>query len=217
MKFLTATFASLALSASAAHADYLTQTCEEAVALSALPAQLRAGSSVYVLTETGFKKTIEGNGPFTCIVERNHPNAIIPQCLDTEGARTIIPAIQHRTLMAMRGETAANISQDFHERAANGEYSAPKSIGVNYMMSHYNYIYIRSMKQIMRIPPHLMHYAPHVTDKDVGAVEGAQQKGLPHIGDPGIHGYFISFVESPASPSDVMNSCKGQIAENPPS
>lgn len=39
---------------SASAIEYLTVECEQALALSALPAQMRAGSSIYVLKPEGF-------------------------------------------------------------------------------------------------------------------------------------------------------------------
>lgn len=197
--------------------DYLTTPCEEALALSALPVQMRAGSSVFVLKPEGFVKTTEGTGPFTCIVERNHIKSLIPQCLDQKGAAVIIPAIIHKTTMALSGVPAEQIRADFDARAESGEFKAPDHIGVNYMMSHYNYIYLQGPGRVMRIPPHLMHYAPNVADADIGVAADAQQKGMPHINDQGIHGYYISFVEGPSDFKAVQRACAGQVGDFPPS
>ncbi|MEO0425249.1 MAG: hypothetical protein AAF184_23130, partial [Pseudomonadota bacterium] len=56
----------------------LPRACEEALALSALPLRLREQASVYALTDQGFELTRRSDGPFTCIVERNHARSIIP-------------------------------------------------------------------------------------------------------------------------------------------
>lgn len=197
--------------------DYLTTQCEEALALSALPEQLRAGSSIYVLKPEGFTKTVEGTGTFTCIVERNHPKSIIPQCIERQDADDLVPAIIRKSEMVMNGAKGAEISADFDARVESGEYSSPDFIGVNYMMSHYNYIYVQGANSIRRIPPHLMHYAPGVTNAEVQAAPFAASKGLPHINQPGIHGYYISFVEAPSDFSDVQRACAGQMGDFPPS
>ena len=217
-KLSIAVAASISLSAQSVSAiDYMTAECEQALALSALPSQMRAGASIYVLTADGFAKTIESTGPFTCIVQRNHPKSLIPQCLDQQGAELLIPAIIHKTNMALSGASAADIQTDFQARAASGEFKAPDQLGVNYMMSHYNYIYLQGPGRVVRIPPHLMHYAPNVTDEDIGAADDAPQKGMPHINDQGIHGYYISFVEDPSDFSDVQSACAGQVGDFPPS
>lgn len=197
-------------------AEYLTTSCEQALALSALPIQMRPGSSVYTLGKEGFKKTLSGDGPFTCIVERNHPKSLIPQCVDAAGVDVIVPAIMHKSMQAMQGLAPTEINADFKARADRGEFVAPESIGVNYMMSSYNYIYLQGPNLIANIPPHLMHYAPNVANADIKAAEDAQRRGLPHINDQGIHGYFISFVESASDSSDVKNACAGQVADTPP-
>lgn len=217
-----ATAAALSLSAhavsgqAAPSVDYLSTRCEQALALSALPIQLRADASIYTLGWDGFRKTVSGDGPFTCIVERNHPKSLIPQCVDAAGADEIIPAIIHKTKLAMTGMKPSDIKADFRARAERGEFVAPASIGVNYMMSAYNYIYLQGANRIANIPPHLMHYAPDVTNEDIQAAPDAQRKGLPHINDRGIHGYFIAFVEETSDPSQVQQACAGQVGDFPP-
>ena len=202
---------------SASAIDYLTAECEQVLAVSALPSQMRAGASIYVLQPSGFIKTVQGDGPFTCIVQRNHAKSLIPQCVDRRGAEVLIPAMIHKTNMYLSGATAAEVRADFDARTESGEFVAPDNIGVNYMMSHYNYIYLRGPGRVERVPPHLMHYAPNITNEDVRAVEGAAQKSMPHINDQGIHGYYISFVEGPSDFSDVQRSCAGQVGDFPPS
>jgi hypothetical protein len=194
-------------------AQNLSTQCEQALALSALPKGLRANASAYTYSENGFEKTLTRGGPFTCIVERNHPGSIVPQCLDEEGTNVIVPAIIHKSNLALKGMKPSDIRTDFEERVKRGEYEAPASIGVNYMTSHYNYIYIQGTDRMVRVPPHLMHYAPNVTDEQVGAKAGDQRKGLPHINQQGVHGYYISFVEHASDKADVERVCKGQLPD----
>ena len=90
-------------SVNATQPPLLTQACEEALALSALPAALRSDASAYVLTASGFEMTRQGSGPFTCIVARNHANALVPQCPDAAGADTVIPGIIKKSEWALSG------------------------------------------------------------------------------------------------------------------
>lgn len=129
----------------------------------------------------------------------------------------MIPAMIHKTNMYLAGASTEEVSADFKARTASGEFVAPKHMGVNYMMSHYNYIYLQGPGRVVRVRPHLMHYASNVTDADIAAVKDAQQKGMPHINDQGIHGYYISFVESPSDITDVQHACAGQVGDFPPS
>lgn len=217
-KLSIAVAASLTMVAQSASAiEYLTAECEQALAVSALPSQMRAGASIYVLTANGFTKTVEGTSPFTCVVQRNHAKSLIPQCLDRQGTELMLPTIIQKTNMVLSGARAEEIQADFKARTDSGEYKAPSQLGVNYMMSHYNYIYLSAAERVVRIPPHLMHYAPNATNADIGAAPDAQRKGMPHINDQGIHGYYISFVEDPSDFSDVQRTCAGQVGDFPPS
>jgi hypothetical protein len=98
-KSLAILSATLLSSAAAANLQDLSTECEIAVARSAAPLRLRAEASVYALQDGAYKKVIDGAGPLTCIVERNDPDSIVPQCLDRAGVDTILPALIHRSLI----------------------------------------------------------------------------------------------------------------------
>lgn len=207
--------ASLAVSNTAMAADYLAPKCEAALALSALPQQMRAEASAYALGANGFEKVVEGTGPFSCIVGRNHPKSIIPQCVDAQGTELILPAIMFRAQLAMKGHSPNEIQAKFQEKVEAGDFEATESLGVNYMMSPFNYIYIQRADTIRTIPPHLMHYAPYTSNADIGAEDSAFQRSLPHVNDVGAHGYFISYVEDASDPGDVQKAC-GDKFDSPP-
>jgi hypothetical protein len=196
----------------------LSKACEEALALSALPQRLRSSASVYTLTDAGFVRTRAAQGTFTCIVERNHPQALIPQCVDAAGADTIIPALIWRSERALAGATPQAISAEFNTKVARGEFRAPERPGVSYMTSAYNYIYLPDPDRIVDVDPHMMFYAPNLTNDDIGGSFAARNdnRGLPFILEPGIHGYMISYVDHASDPADVQRECAGQIGEAPP-
>jgi len=192
----------------------LTAACEEALALSALPARLRHQASVYSLTDQGFRKTRENDGPFTCIVERNHVDAIIPQCVDAAGADTIIPGIMKKTQWTLAGVPLTDRRARFAELAQKEELQPPPRSGISYMMSNFNYVWNTNTENLMRVPPHVMFYAPNISNEDVGgsfqeAVDG--NRGTPFVVDVGIHGYMTSFVERPSESDDVLAACAGQL------
>jgi hypothetical protein len=207
------------ISASVTAAPVHSLDCEEALALSALPARLRDGASVYALTENGYVRTRDGSGPFTCIVERNHPLAVIPQCVDAAGADTIIPALIFRSERALEGATPEQVLTEFRQKAERGEFHAPSRPGISYMTSAYNYIYLSEPERIVDVHPHLMFYAPNLTNEDIGGSFKAgseENRGLPFVLEPGIHGYMISFVDHASESEDVQRACAGEVADRPP-
>ena len=86
------------------------------------------------------------------------------------------------------------------------------------MVSDYNYIYFERPKRVLKVPAHLMYYAPNLTDKDIGgsAEASLKNKGIPFINDPGIHGMVISFVERASNSRQVVRHCTGQLTAEPP-
>ena len=149
-----------AMTAAAAETVPLLPTsCEEALALSALPARLRAEATTYVLEADGFRKTREGTGPFTCLVTRNHPDSIIPLCFDQAGTKAIVPSEIRRGEMIQAGKTNDAFNAERTQGAKDGTVKVPAP-GVSYMTSDYNYIYNAEAGQIVKVPAHMMYYAP---------------------------------------------------------
>ncbi len=193
----------------------LSAACEEALALSALPARLREEASVYRLVDGRFKLGRKGSGPFTCIVARNHPDSLIPQCVDAAGADTIIPGIIQKTDWALRGVAPAEALKRFEAMAEAGTMRPPARAGINYMMSAYNVIWNDRQQQFMRVGPHVMYYAPNVTNEDIGGsmqVAMQENRGTPMVLQPGIHGYMASFVEHASDSSQVHGACRAELA-----
>ncbi|MDX1517360.1 MAG: hypothetical protein R3288_11000 [Woeseiaceae bacterium] len=196
----------------------LTEACEIALALSALPERLRDDASVVGLTRDGFRTLRERDGAFTCIVERNHPRALIPQCLDAAGKASILPALVFKSERVLSGDPPDTVDAAYRERLASGEFTAPARPGISYMASDYNYIYVASADQIRKVPPHVMFYAPGLDNDDVGGsfADGQANRGLPFVVDPGPHGYMVSFIERAASGDDVVAACADQVGDAPP-
>ena len=196
----------------------LSRDCEVAVALSALPKRLREGASVYALIDGKYQKTVVGEGPFTCIVARNDEHALIPQCMDRAGVDSVLPAILDRSNLSVAGATFQELTATVNENMANGKYKPPGRSGISYMMSNYNYIYASSAGRVMKIPPHVMFYAPNVTNEEVGGSfrDMTTNIGTTFIVDEGPHGYMVVYTQYPADTSDVSAACEGQLGEPPP-
>ena len=169
---------------------------ETALALEAAPPHLRAGAGVYVLRDSGLVRLRPSTNGFTCAVNRDHPRAIKPTCWDAEGTRTILPAVVHVSGLLMRGVPVAQIERDVAERFRRGEFESPKRPGVAYMLSPRIRNVDHRTGAERGFPPHVMFYAPDLTDADIGAAQNVAP-GLPFIDYQGPHGYMIVMPHQP--------------------
>jgi hypothetical protein len=196
----------------------LTQDCEIAVARSAAPERLRASAAVYAFSNGAYRKVVDGDGPLTCVVERNAADSLIPQCMDRGGVDSVLPAILFRSMMAVRGASNAEIVAASQEKLEQGEFEPLPGPGISYMMSAYNYIYVASAQRVLKVPPHVMFYAPDLSNADVGGSlqSTVTNPGTPVVVNQGKHGYMIVYTQYPADPDEVAEKCRGQIGEPPP-
>ena len=206
----------LALNIAAAEAvefNTLTQQCEEALALSALPASLRHRANVYVWRGDDYEQTISSDGGFHCLLQRNHPDSIIPECVTSTGEDSILQGIMMQTKLTAEGLAADKVTETFESMVDEGEIASPTEPGVNYMMSAYNYIYVPRRDEIVHIGPHTMFFAPNASNEIVGgSFEMAQETpGFPVVAEAGAHSYIITFAARSGETSDVEQLCKGQI------
>jgi hypothetical protein len=206
----------LALNIAAADAvefTALTQQCEEALALSALPASLRHRANVYVWRGNDYEQTISSDGGFHCLLQRNHPDSIIPECVTSTGKDSILQGIMVQTKLTAGGLAANDVTETFKSMVQEGEIASPTEPGVNYMMSAYNYIYVPRRDEIVHIGPHTMFFAPNASNEIVGgSFEMAQETpGFPVVAEAGTHSYIITFAARSGETSDVEQACEGQI------
>jgi len=192
----------------------LSEACETQLALSAIPARLRADATVYVHTPEGFVISQSGAGALNCIVERNHPLTIIPQCLDQAGADAILPALKFKTERIMAGLSPEQVSQAHAEMLEAEEFSAPGRAGVSYMISAYNLIYLSARDERVMVGPHVMFYAPGLHNEDIGGSQkdGTENRGMPFVLDNGPHGYMIAYVDHASELDGVISACEGELA-----
>ena len=122
---LAASLASLATLSPALATDRqgLDKECEVAIALSALPKRLRADATVYALVDGEYGIAVEGDGPFTCVVERNDKDALIPQCMDAAGVDSLLPAILDRSRMSLDGVPFEELRAASHRKVTAGEFT----------------------------------------------------------------------------------------------
>jgi hypothetical protein len=166
---------------------------EMELALSAAPEQLRAGAGVYVLESTGFVKVRSTSNGFTCIVNRDAPRAIKPVCYDAEGTATILPKVLRVGEMLMQGRPLADIDSMIAAGFRDGTFIAPRRPGVAYMLSEHIQNANPITGKVSGFPPHLMFYAPNLTDADLGTTPAAMKANpfLPFIAYQGPHGFMV--------------------------
>jgi len=179
--------------ASAALPELLPTSCEVDLARSAAPEYLRDSVSVYVLEEKGYVRAVEGEGLFTCIVNRDDPRVLKPTCFDAEGDETIIPKILFFGERLMAGDSVEAIRKTVSEAFDSGRFVSPRRPGIAYMLSRYNRPWNGMTESLGWFPPHVMFYAPNLTNEDIGhSMEHHDpNRPLPMIGYGGPQGYMI--------------------------
>ena len=163
------------------------------LALSAAPEHLRKGAGVYILERNGYVKAREGTNGFTCIVNRDHPLSLKPVCFDAEGTATILPKILRVGELLMQGKPVSEIDAEIAEGFRTGKYISPRRAGVAYMLSGDIRNYNPHTGKVDSFPPHVMFYAPNLTNADLGTTPEALAKdpSLPFVAYQGPHGYII--------------------------
>lgn len=209
----------LAATATAGEVEFATidQACEEALALSALPADMRDRASVYVWRDGSFERTVSSDGGFHCLVQRNHPDAIIPECVTSTGEDSILQGIMARTKLVADGVPDAEAHKRILQLVADGAIESPAAPGVNFMMSAYNRIYTAS-GEVRDIPPHSMMFAPNADANVIGSTmqDAMATKGFPFVVEAGAHSYMVTMTDKPSDSSGVIAACKGQIEVSSP-
>jgi hypothetical protein len=144
------------------------QQREIALALSACPPFVASRAGVYVLEKAGYVKIRESQNGFTALVQHSVPAAVEPQCMDAEGTRTFL----HRMLMVAelraRGLNSDEVKRAVADAFAKGALQAPSRSGVDYMLSTEN-VLPDEKGVLAHFPPHVMFYAPYLTNADFGS------------------------------------------------
>jgi hypothetical protein len=163
---------------------------EVTMALSAAPSHLRDEAGVYALEATGFVKVRDSKNGFNCIVNRDHPLSLKPTCYDAEGSATILPKVIQVGAWMMAGKSLAEIDQLVADGFKSGRFISPRRPGVAYMLSGDIKNVNRKTGDVSSFPPHVMFYAPNLTNADIGS-KGDGSDGMPFIAYQGPHGFMI--------------------------
>jgi hypothetical protein len=140
---------------------------EIALALSSCPAAVVSKAAVYVLEQAGYVKAREGQNGFTAIVQHALPNSQDPQCMDAEGTRTFLPRYLKVAELRAQGKSLEEIRRFVADAFAKGIFQAPRRPGIDFMLSKEN-LTPNATGGVVPFPPHLMFYAPYLTNADLG-------------------------------------------------
>lgn len=169
---------------------------EVALALSAAPPDLRDGAGVWALQANGWVHVRTSSNGFTCAVNRDHPLARKPTCWDAEGTATILPVVRRWGELLLQGIGPDSIRKIIARGFKDGTYISPRRAGIAYMLSDSTEQYVYRTGRLAPFPPHVMFYAPNLTNEDIG-FDGDFSTGLPFIAYRGPQAYMI-MLASPA-------------------
>jgi hypothetical protein len=192
--------------------EALPRDLEIQLALSALPPHLRDGATVYVLNpDKGFEVARNGTNEFHAFVARTGDDAfrgswplteyrddiLYPISFDSAGAKAQMRVFFDAAKMQAKGTPPGELKKIMKERFQKGYYKAPERVGISYMLSPIlrTYWNPEESDRVVTINyPHVMYYAPDVSDKDIG---GAPKRGgfYPFVIMQGPHGYIIQPID----------------------
>jgi len=153
------------------------------LAESAGPPEVSSKATVYALDRTGYVKVRDGSNGFSCFVDRQAPVNLEPTCFDAEGSATTLLTRLFVEAQRAQGKNEDQIKADLDEGYRTGKFQAPRKPGIVYMLSDRGYLLVPAANKMVRLPPHLMFYAPYVTDKDIGFPPSAGN--MPRVIRPG--------------------------------
>jgi hypothetical protein len=183
---LSAIFIMTALMGALAPYSHATETTVEQMpaeletrfALSALPPAMRDKATVYVLDpKKGYRLAREGAGAVTCLVERTvwewaefRNDVYIPLCYDAVGTKAHLSVIREVAALRAQGMSAAALKVEVETRYKNNTYKGPEKPGLSYMVAPVmRALGPPDLKLHTMSMPHLMFYAPNITNSDIGA------------------------------------------------
>jgi hypothetical protein len=140
---------------------------EIALALSACPPSVATKAAVYVLDRQGYIKVRDGENGFTALVQHAVPASQDPQCMDAEGTRTFLPRYLKVAEWRAQGKSPEQIKLLVADAFARGVFQPPTKPGIDYMLSSENFT-PNAKGEVVHFPPHVMFYAPYLTNADLG-------------------------------------------------
>jgi hypothetical protein len=158
---------------------------ETRFALSALPPALRDAASVYLLDPaSGYRLARQGTSGIACLVQRTvweladfRNDIYYPLCYDAAGTATYLKVIMAAAQLRAEGMSPTALKAEVQQRYDDRTYQAPEKAGLSYMVGPLMRTIGPPDLQVHTMAmPHLMFYAPNLTNADIGA--------KPDLADP---------------------------------
>jgi hypothetical protein len=197
----------VAAESSAQAIEPLPRDLEMELAATALPPHLRENSTIYILDpEKGFEVARKGTNGFHALVARTgddtfrgswpftkyRDDILYPVSFDSAGVTSHMRVFFDAAEMQAKGTPPQELKKTIQDRFKSGHYKAPERAGLSYMLAPIQRTYDdpeKHDKVSTASHPHVMHYAPNVSQEDIG---GGELGGTyPHIIMPGPHGLVI--------------------------
>jgi hypothetical protein len=188
----------------------LPRDLEIQLALSALPPHLRDSATVYVLNpDKGFEVARKGTNEFHAFVARTgddtfrgswpftkyRDDILYPVSFDKAGVKAQMRVFFDAAEMQAKGTPPGELKRIIQNRYKTKYYKSPERAGISYMLSPVlrGYINPEENDSVATLNiPHVMHYAPHISNNDIG---GGKPGGMdPFVIFHGPHGYTIQFL-----------------------
>jgi len=151
---------------------------EARFALSAAPPAVRGKAAVYLLDpKSGYRLSQQGSNGVACLVERTvwewtelRNDIYIPLCYDAAGTKAHLNVIMDVAALRAKGMSATALKAEIEKRYRDKVYKAPAREGLSYMVAPVMRALGPPDMQLHTMSmPHLMFYAPYVTNDDIGA------------------------------------------------
>ena len=177
---------------------------ETRFALSALPPALRDQATVYLLDpKKGYQLSRQGTSGVTCLVERTaweqadfRNDIYVPLCYDAEGSKSFLKVIMDVATLRIQGMSPVALKAEIENRYQNKTYKVPEKAGLSYMIAPIMRTNMLPDWKVHTMPmPHLMFYAPNITNEDIGTVPNSSLL-YPFIFKEGIaeQSYMIQLI-----------------------
>jgi hypothetical protein len=159
--------------------EHMPAKLETQFALSALPPAMRDEATVFLLDpKKGYQPSRQGTSGVTCLVERTvwewvdfRNDIYIPLCYDAVGTKAHLKVIMETATLRAQGMSPAALKAEIENRYKNKTYKAPEKPGLSYMVAPVmRALGPPDMEMHTMSMPHLMFYAPNITNADIGAV-----------------------------------------------
>ncbi len=177
---------------------------EAALARSAATPDIGDHATVWVLTPSGYTLHAEGTNGWTCMVERDHPESLAPQCYDPEGTRTIVPGVHRQEELRAKGRSYRDAVAQVEDEYRTGILTPPSRPVVSYMLSRGQRLHATPEgPAVGHWKPHVMIYHPSFSEEALALPEGG-------LGSVSVLGPVFTYLVFP-----VARWSDGELAEKP--